>query len=638
MAMISRKTVDEVFAVAQVDEVISDFMTLKKKGVNYEGLCPFHNEKTPSFKVNPVKGLYKCFGCGKAGGAIQFVMEHEGMAFPDAIRYLAKKYGVPVIEDTSQKSEEYDELSRRKESLYAAIEYAQTFFLEQMQTDEGVIAGLSYFKERGFTPQTIEKFGLGYAPAGYNIFTESALKLGFKEEVLTDAGLIKSSEKGGYYDFFRERVMFPFYNVAGKIIAFGGRILTSDKKAPKYLNSPESLIYIKSNTLYGLYQAKNAIKKAESCILVEGYADVISMSQAGIENVVASSGTSLTIEQARLIARFTQNVTILYDGDSAGLKASLRGINILLEQGLNVRIVLLDEGEDPDSFAHKHSLEEIEQYLQDNIKDFILFKSNLLYQDAGSDPIKKAEANAEIIRSIAIVPDPLKRAQYEQEFAKISELNGMIIHAEVLKARNTDHGKDLKVLNEEFGLLQRHISNVQTKEVTLTTEYKEEGVARMLIRFGTLEYSNEQTVAEFIIEQLEKDEMEFQHPKYKTIYEYALEQIETGSALDFQKLMYASTPDVSSFIADCLEENYSLSVKWDEEEIYVPREEEGYKVAAYDSAMHLKIMRLKILTQQYLEYIKEAKDDDEKRQIILQIMELNRLRDTFGGILKIAVL
>ncbi|MCO6494519.1 MAG: DNA primase [Bacteroidetes bacterium] len=638
MAIISRKTIDDVYAIAQVDEVISDFMTLKKKGANYEGLCPFHNEKTPSFKVNPVKGLYKCFGCGKAGGAVQFVMEHEGMSFPDAIRYLAKKYSITVIEDSSQKSEEYDEISRKKESLYAAIDFAQHFFKDQLQTEEGKIAGLSYLKERGFTTETIEKFGLGYAPTSYSTFSDLAIKTGFKEEILTEVGLIKTSDKGGYYDFFRERVIFPFYNVAGKIIAFGGRILKKDLKAPKYLNSPESLVYIKSNILYGIFQAKNAIKKADSCYLVEGYADVISMHQSGIENVVASSGTSLTVEQARLIARFSQNVTLLYDGDAAGVKASLRGINILLEQGLNVRVVLLDEGEDPDSFASTHSLEEIKHYLEEHVEDFIIFKSNLLYKDAGTDPIKKAEANAEIIRSIAIIPDPLKRAQYVQEFAKISQLQDDIIQAEVIKARNQEIGKNLKDLNEELAMLQKQLPSVRQEKIQLSTEFKEEGVARMLIKYGNHDYEDNKSVAAFIIEQLEKDDFPFQIPKYKFIYNYVLNCIETGEEINFKELMLKSNPDISSFIADSLEDQYSLSVKWEEEEIYVPREEEGYKAAAYETAMHLKIMRLKILSQQNLETLKDKSDIDEKRIIVQQIMELNRLRDTFGSILKIAVL
>ncbi|MBX2985675.1 MAG: DNA primase [Bacteroidia bacterium] len=637
MAIISRKTIDEVFATAQVDEVISDFMTLKKKGANYEGLCPFHNEKTPSFKVNPVKGLYKCFGCGKAGGAIQFVMEHEGMTYPDAISYLAKKYGIPVIEDKSQKSEEYDEISRRKESLYAAIEFAQQFFKDNLQTEEGKIIGLSYLKERGFTTETIEKFGLGYAPKGFNTFCNLALKMGFKEDVLKDVGLLKTSDKGGHYDFFRERVMFPFHNVAGKTIAFGGRVLSSEQK-PKYLNSPESLVYIKSNILYGIFQAKNAIKRTDSCILVEGYADVISMSQAGIENVVASSGTSLTLEQARLIARFTQNVIILYDGDSAGIKASLRGINILLEQGLNVRVVTLDEGEDPDSFARKHDFDTINAYLKDNTKDFIKFKAQLLYQDAGEDPIRKAEANAEIIRSIAIVPDPLKRAQFVQEFAKISGLHDDIIQAEVIKARNQEVGKELKDISEELAMLQKQVPHIQQGKIQLSTEFKEEGVAQMLIKYGALPYKDTKTVAEFIIEQLEKDEFPFQIPKYKSIYDYVLDCIETGEAFNFGELMHKSTPDLSGFIADSMQDRYTLSVKWAEEEIYVPKEDEKYKLAAFESAMHLKIMRLKILSQQCLESMKETDDADDKRLIVQQIIELNRLRDTFGSILKIAVL
>jgi DNA primase len=292
--LLAKRTIDEVIQQARVEEVISDFMTLRKRGINYEGLCPFHNEKSPSFKVNPVKGIYKCFGCGKAGSSIQFVMEHEGMSFIDAIKFLASKYGIELIEENSKRSEEYDEQVRIKESLYAAIDFAQNFYVENLQTEEGKIAGLAYLKERGFTVETIRKFGLGYAPGGFDTFTKTALKQGFNEQILLDAGLIKRSEKGSYFDFFRERVQFPFFNVAGKIVAFGGRIIKKDERGPKYLNSPETPIYIKSKILFGIFQAKNAIKKTDMCYLVEGYTDVISLHQAGIENVVASSGTSLT--------------------------------------------------------------------------------------------------------------------------------------------------------------------------------------------------------------------------------------------------------------------------------------------------------------------------------------------------------
>jgi len=636
--VISRKTIDDVLATAQVEEVISDFMTLKRRGANYEGLCPFHNEKSPSFKVNPVKGIYKCFGCGKAGGALQFIMEHEGMSFVDGIKFLANKYGIEVIEDRSNQSEEYDETVRRKESLLAAINFAQEFFIENLQTEEGKIAGLGYLKERGFTTETIRKFGLGYAPQGFSNFTDKALAVGFKEDVLVDAGLIKSKDSGGYYDFYRERVMFPFHNVAGKIIAFGGRIIKKDVKGPKYVNSPESLLYVKSKILYGIFQAKNAIKKTDTCFLVEGYTDVISLHQAGVENVVASSGTSLTVDQARLIARFSQNVTILYDGDSAGIKASLRGINILLEQGLNVRVVLLDEGEDPDSFARSRSLEEITTYLSENVKDFILFKSKLLYEDAKDDPIKKAEANAEIIKSVAIVPDPLKRAQYIHEFAKISGLPDDVVQAEVIKARNQELGKEIKDLNAEIALIQQQSIDRQKVKTVVNTQAQEKAIAQVLIKFGTLPYNAEVSVAEFIIHSLEQDEMSFQNSVCKTIYDFSRELLEVNETLDFKELMFKSDPDVSSFIADAMDEQYKISTKWAEEEIHVVTQQEAYRVDVFNAVMHLKRVRLKIIMETTQLRLKEDLTIEEKYQILLQLKELLRIREIFGSILKVAVM
>lgn len=648
--MLAKRTIDEVMQQARVEEVISDFMTLRKRGINYEGLCPFHNEKSPSFKVNPVKGIYKCFGCGKAGSSVQFVMDHEGMSFIDAIKFLAAKYGIEVLEENTKRSEEYDELVRVKESLYAAIDFAQSYFVNNLHTEEGKIAGLSYLKERGFTTETIRKFGLGYAPAGFDNFTKTALNQGFKEQVLLDAGLIKLSEKGTYFDFFRERVQFPFYNVAGKIVAFGGRIIKKDERGPKYLNSPETPIYIKSKILFGIFQAKNAIKKTDMCYLVEGYTDVISLHQAGIENVVASSGTSLTEDQARLIARFSQNVTLLYDGDAAGIKASLRGIDILLAQALNVRVVLMENGEDPDSFARKNNTDQILQYLQDKVQDFILFKSKLLYADAGTDPIRKAEANAEVIRSIAIVPDPLKRAQYVQEFAQISGLNEMVLQGEIIKAKAKDAGKNSdEVLLTEFAMLQRKQNEIngtqayEDKSTSLTsTENQELAIVKALIKFGDKPYkeSEEQniSVAEYIIQSLMQDEAPFQNKQLERIVEHFRDQLENQQKPNIQSLLHSSDSAIATLIADTLDTGYTLSSKWEEEEILIPTEALTYKREVFDSVTHIKRVRLKRLMEETQLKLRDAESEEDKFRLLLQLNAMLNMRKTIAEILKTVVI
>ena len=394
--MIDQATIQKIFDTADIYEVISEFVHLKKRGVNYVGCCPFHNEKTGSFTVSPAKGIYKCFGCGKGGNVVNFIMEHEQMSYIEALRWLAAKYNIP-IEERELTEDEKREKSER-ESMLIVTSYAEDFFVEQLfHTDEGQSVGLSYFHRRGLDEKTIEKFGLGYCPEAWDAFTKAALEKGYKQEFLVKTGLTIESERG-LFDRFRARVMFPIRDIAGKIIAFGGRIMTNDKKSAKYLNSPESEIYHKSRTLYGIYFAKRSIVQQNRCYLVEGYLDVISFHQKGIENTVASSGTSLTVEQIRLIRRLTPNVTIIYDGDAAGIKASLRGIDLVLEEGLNVRVVSLPEGEDPDSYAQAHTTEEIQEYIATHETDFIHFKTHLLLQQAGTDPIERARLITDIVR------------------------------------------------------------------------------------------------------------------------------------------------------------------------------------------------------------------------------------------------
>ena len=422
--MIKQKSIDSVMAAVRIEEVVGDFVSLRKQGQDFVGICPFHDDKNPSLHVSPRLGIYKCFVCDAAGNPVKFLMEHEKMTYPEAIEYLAKKYGIPLEYERNESDEERQQRSLR-ESLLIVNEFAQKYFMEQLRnTEEGKLMGMAYLKERGFKDDTIDKFGLGYCPDGWDNFTKAALAKGYKEEYLTELGLTGKSQSGKLYDIYRGRVIFPIHNDAGKVIGFGGRILKKDGKDPrKYVNSRENTIYHKSDTLYGIYFAKNAIHKQQNVYLVEGYTDVISMHESGVENVVASSGTSLTQGQIRMITKRTQNITVLYDGDMAGIKASMRGIDMLLEQGLKIRVCLLPDGEDPDSFAKKHRDSELQDYLASESKDFLLFKADILSKEAGNDPIKRASMVNEILKSISCVKDNIERAFYVKECAKLFDLS-----------------------------------------------------------------------------------------------------------------------------------------------------------------------------------------------------------------------
>ena len=409
--MIDPKTVSRILDTAQIVDVVSDFVTLRRRGANYVGLCPFHDEKTGSFVVSPAKGIFKCFGCGKAGGPVHFIMEHEQLDYPGALRYLAKKYGIEIVE--KELSAEEKQAQSERESLFAVNDWAARYFVETLNnTEEGRSVGISYFRERGFTDETIRKFGLGYCPSEGSAMCRAALAHGFKAEFIEKTGVGMRRDNGAWYDRFRGRVIFPVHTLSGKVVAFGGRVLEKNDKTAKYVNSPESEIYSKSHELYGIYFAKQSIVKADRCFLVEGYTDVISMHQAGVTNVVASSGTSLTEGQIRLIHRFTPNITVLYDGDNAGIKASVRGIDMLLAEGMNVKVVLLPDGEDPDSYARGHNASDFIRFIDEHQADFIHFKVKLLKGEAGTDPIKRAQLVQDVVRSIALMPDNITRMVY----------------------------------------------------------------------------------------------------------------------------------------------------------------------------------------------------------------------------------
>ena len=426
--MIARNTVEEIISTAKVEEVINDYVNLKRRGANLLGLCPFHNEKTPSFTVSPAKNLYKCFGCGKGGGAVNFLMEHENFTYPEALRYLAKKYNIRIEEE--EQSDEAIEEQKHKDSLLIINEMAAEYFQQQLHfSGEGRSVGLSYFKHRGLNEQTMKTFQLGYAQSESRHFLKYATDKGYKKDLLTELGLISQKE----YDFFRERVIFPFHNLSGKVIGFGGRILKDNIKAPKYLNSPETKIYNKRQTLYGLYQARNEIRKVDRCILVEGYTDVLSLHQSDIKNVVASSGTSLTEEQVRLIKRFTANVSVIYDGDVAGQKAALRGLNIFLKYGMNVTVVILPEGEDPDSYVQQLGSSKFLDFLKENGKDFILMLANQIHQDYANDPVNKSIQIRELVQSLSLIGDQIKRSLYVKECANILQIEERTLFKEINK-------------------------------------------------------------------------------------------------------------------------------------------------------------------------------------------------------------
>src|SRR5512140_603268 len=479
--MIDRPTIERILDAAEIVDVVQEFVPLKKRGVNYLGLCPFHNEKTPSFTVSPSKEIFKCFGCGKVGNSVNFVMEHEHLTYPEALKYLAKKYHIEVVEKELTK-DEIDKQNER-ESLLVVTAYAARQFMENLfQSDEGISIGLTYFKERGFRQETLKKFEVGYSFEKRDGFTKRALEDGYRQEYLVKTGLTIQHEER-IFDRFSSRVMFPIHSLSGQVLGFGGRILKSDPKSAKYLNSPESEIYHKSRILYGIYQARKTITEEDKCFLVEGYTDVMSLHESGIENVVASSGTSLTQEQVRLIKRFTQNITILYDGDPAGIKASIRGIDLVLEEGLNVRIVLLPNNEDPDSYSKKVSNEEFTKFLKENETDFIRFKTQLLLEEASNDPVKRADLIRDVVKSIAVIPETITRTVYIKECSTVLEVSEPILYHEVNKLR---HQKNFQDRNKYPGLEDLPVPPIVISKPTqreTNSYYAEKEIIRLLLTF-----------------------------------------------------------------------------------------------------------------------------------------------------------
>ncbi len=574
--MIDQPTIDRIHEAARIEEVVGDYVTLRRRGVNMLGLCPFHNEKTPSFTVSPAKGIFKCFGCGKGGNSVHFIMQHEQISYVDALKYLAKKYHIEVKE--RDLSPEEMQANNDRESMFLVNDFAQKYFTNTLHHHvEGKAVGLSYFHERGFRDDIIQKFQLGYCLEERDAFTKEALKSGYNKDFLVKTGLTieytnsENGEKvppvGGFRgaDRFRGRVMFPVHSLSGKVLAFGGRVLKKDEKTAKYVNSPESEIYHKSNELYGIFFAKQAIVKHDRCYLVEGYTDVISMHQSGIENVVASSGTSLTPGQIRLIHRFTENVTVIYDGDSAGIKASIRGIDMLLEEGLNIKVLLLPDGDDPDSFARKHNASDFIEFVNQNSTDFIRFKTNLLLEDAGNDPIKRAGLIQDLVKSIAIIPNQIIRAEYVKECSTLLSVPENVLYHEISKIKTKEFEARINKKPEEEKK-EEIISEKKSSDSISVTKYEkeEQNIIRVLIKFGENilfkdENGNSLSVSQYIFEELENDKIEFQKEIHrKIIDEYKNHFKDEGFSAEKYFLNHPEY-EISALTADLISDKYILS-------------------------------------------------------------------------------
>ncbi len=655
--MIPQETVNRILDAAQIVDVVGDFVTLKKRGANHIACCPFHNEKTPSFSVSASKGIYKCFGCGKSGTAVGFVMEHENMSYTEALKYLAKKYNIEVVE----KEETAEEIARRQrnESLLLVSEYAGRFFQESLSSPEGQAIGYQYFRSRGLEDETIRKYGLGWAPVGRKAFSEAARAAGYKEEFLIETGLSIKYDDGRLVDRFHDRVMFPIHSVSGRVIAFGGRTLKTDKTVAKYVNSPETEIYVKSRSLYGIYFAKNEISRQDRCILVEGYLDVLSMHQLGITNVVASSGTSLTVEQIRLIRKFTNNITIIYDGDGAGIKAALRGIGLVLKEGMNVKVVLLPDGQDPDDFARRHTLEEVRDHIARNEQDFIGFKTDLLLDEAGNDPIRRASLINDVADTIALIPDAVVRAVYVRTCADKFEIDEQILTERVSRSRMDMILADQK---ERERAMQREAQQrpesavyapedvlppvmplpeavpasdiVITEPVLAPCEKEllgfilEEGCTALEFDRDSRYYSEEgnPNVAEFIDGILADDDADFVNPSYRKVYDEYFRMYDEGlTQQQMQKrLLDNMDMEISAVARDLLIEKHQLTVKNYEQSltatstrlvIYVPK-----------TLMTYQCRKVELFIKDLMDELSRTEDPERQVEIMTRIGEFNKAR------------
>ena len=664
--MIPQETVDRILDLATIEDVVGDFVTLKRAGASYKACCPFHNEKTPSFVVTPSKGIYKCFGCGKSGTAVGFVMEHESMTYVEALRYLAKKYNVEIIE--AEESAEEIAKRQRNESLLLVSEFAGKFFVDSMKTQEGQVIGYQYFRSRGLTDETIRKYGLGWAPAqSRTAFADTARAAGYKEEYLLDTGLCKQYDDGRVVDTFHDRVMFPIHSTSGRIIAFGGRTLKSDKNIPKYVNSKETDIYVKSKSLYGIYFAKNEMSRQDKCILVEGYLDVLSMHQLGITNVVASSGTSLTVEQIRLIRKFTENVTIIYDGDRAGIKAALRGTDLVLKEGMNVKIVLLPDGQDPDDFAKKHTMEQVHDYIERNEQDFIGFKTDLLLGEAGNDPIKRAKLINEIADTVALIPDAIVRSVYVQSVAAKFEIDENILSSRINKTRtgiletekkqrereaNIPPMDDMYIPDmpmdmppagldvPEMPMIPQVASGPIVKDCPYLAACEEEllmfvleyGCSELLFDQNSKYYTDQpMTVADFIDATLADSELDFRNSSYYKVYETYFTMYQDGLTQQQiqQRLLNSMDEEIAAVAKEILIEKYEITVKTYVQSMtatatmlvmYVPK-----------SLLVYQAKRVEMDVKEKMEEVQKTHDPERQMALLTEITTLNKVRTAINN-------
>lgn len=647
MARIPSHIIDEIMSTARIEEVIGDYVQLKKSGSNYKGLSPFTEEKTPSFMVSPAKQIFKCFSTGKGGTVVSFLMEMEQFSYPEALKTLAERYNIQLPEEKPLTPEEKQEITER-ESLQIINDYARDFFVDTMhKSDEGKTIGLSYFKERGFRQDIIERFQLGYCPRKEKSFTETALEKGYKQEYLEQLGLTKVKDDRSF-DFFSGRVMFPIHSVSGKVLGFGGRTLQTDKKVAKYFNSPESILYNKSKILYGIYFAKSEIIKQDNCYLVEGYTDVISLAQSGVENVVASSGTSLTKEQIKLIQRYTNNITVLYDGDAAGIKASFRGIDLILEAGMDVKVLLFPDGDDPDSYAKKVGADELQEYINNNQKDFVGFKTEVLLESTGNDPVKRAKLIKEIVTSIALIPDSITRSVYVKETAAQFEMAEQTLINELNSIRR-------KLQNEKQGIRQPDLPDVPlpkedkqqvSQENRRTFFDQEQDLIRILILYGSraLEIEKpanseetevvETSVAELIIFELQRDELFFDNDLFQKIFKRCEEGLEENILYEPTNFLRLEDQEIVKFVSNLMSPRYELSRKW-LADFRIETNEEIHKLAQAVKESLYAFKKAKIMSRidEIREQLKPAGDplpDDKINELLKEQIQLERIKGSFA--------
>lgn len=628
-AFIKQDTVNQIFDTLQIEEVVGDFVALKKRGNSLLGSCPFHNEKTPSFNVSVSKGIYKCFGCGEGGNAVDFIMKHEKYTYPEALRYLAKKYNIEI--EVEEQSAEQQIVNDQRESLFIVTNWASELFYNQLwESDEGKAVGLSYFKERGYSEGTIKKFELGYSADSWDKLTLQAKEEGYSESFLADTGLIVKRDDGKIYDRFRGRVMFPIHNLTGRVLGFGARTLKSDKKVPKYVNSPESAIYHKSDVLYGLYLAKKSIVDEDNCFLVEGYADVIAMHQAGVENVVSSSGTSLTAGQIRLISRFSKNVTLLFDGDAAGIKASLRGADMLLQEGLNVNVLLFKDGRDPDSFIKDFGANKFKKHVEENRQDFISFKTYVLLQDAGADPIKRAGVIREVVESIALIPDQIKAAVFIRECSRLLEIEERVLIAELNSMKISQSRKSSQQQAQQSSrqgasamhdgppadLFDDEAKQQEPKKSSAKSgsELQEHEIIRLLLNYGHLpaKWEQEGNLPIAIVVLVGLEDVTFQHPGCKKVIDIYFEKIEKQELPEEKLFIQHPDKEISGLAVSLLTSRHTLSPNWadDKRQIFVAGEVDNLKETIIKALHRMKKRANELRLEAVREKLKIETDSD----------------------------